>query len=43
VLAKMQAMVADVERNPKHPWHELLQDLTASVFSPAKSMAPIQI
>jgi len=43
VLAKMQAMVADVERNPKHPWHELLQDLTASVFSPPKSLTPVQI
>ena len=37
VLAKMQAMVSDVERNPKHPWHELLGDLTANAFRPVEN------
>jgi FADH2 O2-dependent halogenase len=41
VLAKMQLMVADVEKNPKHPWHELLVDLTANAFRPAESMASV--
>jgi 1H-pyrrole-2-carbonyl-[peptidyl-carrier protein] chlorinase len=35
VLEKMRTMVADVERNPKHPWHQLLGDLTADAFRPA--------
>jgi hypothetical protein len=34
-------MVADVEKNPKHPWHELLVDLTANAFRPAESMASV--
>ena len=34
VLEKMQAMVSDVERNEKHPWHKLLGDLTANAFRP---------
>jgi FADH2 O2-dependent halogenase len=34
VLTKMREMVAEVERNPEHPWHKLLNDLTASNFSP---------
>ena len=35
VLEKMRAMVSDVEQNEKHPWHELLGDLTADVFRPS--------
>jgi flavin-dependent dehydrogenase len=35
VLRKMQLLVAEVEQNPKHPWHELLGDLTAHAFQPA--------
>jgi len=34
VLKKMQAMVAQVERNEKHPWHKLLGDLTSDAFRP---------
>jgi 1H-pyrrole-2-carbonyl-[peptidyl-carrier protein] chlorinase len=34
VLAKMQAMVSEVENNQKHPWHNLLGDLTANSFRP---------
>jgi 1H-pyrrole-2-carbonyl-[peptidyl-carrier protein] chlorinase len=34
VLEKMQAMVSEVERNEKHPWHKLLGDLTSNHFSP---------
>jgi 1H-pyrrole-2-carbonyl-[peptidyl-carrier protein] chlorinase len=34
VLDKMRAMVSQVEQNPKHPWHELLNDLTANAFIP---------
>lgn len=32
VLRKMQSMVADVEQDPKHPWHRLLGDLTSDAF-----------
>ena len=32
VLDKMKKMVAEVEQNPKHPWHKLLGDLTANAF-----------
>jgi FADH2 O2-dependent halogenase len=32
VLRKMQAMVSQVEQNPRHPWHELLGSLTADAF-----------
>jgi FADH2 O2-dependent halogenase len=35
VLAKMRDTVSQVERNPKHPWHNLLGDLTADAFRPA--------
>jgi hypothetical protein len=28
-------MVAEVENNPRHPWHNLLNDLTANAFKPA--------
>src|SRR5258707_11955535 len=34
VIQKMRSMVAQVEENDKHPWHELLGDLTANVFRP---------
>jgi 1H-pyrrole-2-carbonyl-[peptidyl-carrier protein] chlorinase len=34
VLEKMRNMVSDVERNPKHPWHQLLNDLTMDSFRP---------
>ena len=34
VLEKMRAMVAEVERKPKHPWHELLGNLTSDAFRP---------
>ena len=34
VLEKMRTMVADVEQNPTHPWHELLGSLTANAFRP---------
>ena len=34
VLKKMQAMVAQVERNEKHPWHKLLGDLTSDAIRP---------
>ena len=35
VLTKMRTMVAEVENTPKHPWHKLLNDLTANAFKPA--------
>jgi 1H-pyrrole-2-carbonyl-[peptidyl-carrier protein] chlorinase len=34
VLEKMREMVSQVERNPHHPWHRLLNDLTAKAFTP---------
>ena len=34
VLEKMRAMVSEVEREEKHPWHELLGDLTVHAFQP---------
>ncbi|HUD14638.1 MAG TPA: tryptophan 7-halogenase [Terracidiphilus sp.] len=34
VLEKMRKLVADVEQNPTHCWHELLDDLTADAFRP---------
>jgi FADH2 O2-dependent halogenase len=34
VLAKMRDMVHQVERNPEHPWHQLLNDMTADAFKP---------
>jgi 1H-pyrrole-2-carbonyl-[peptidyl-carrier protein] chlorinase len=35
VLARMKAIVSEVERNPKHLWHDLLNDLTSNAFAPA--------
>jgi flavin-dependent dehydrogenase len=32
VLGLMRQRVSEVERNPQHPWHQLLGDLTADVF-----------
>lgn len=32
VLARMREIVAEVERNPRHVWHNLLGDLTANAF-----------
>ena len=32
VLARMRAIVSDVERNPEHIWHQSLGDLTANAF-----------
>lgn len=34
VLEKMRTMVAEVEQNPKHVWHDLLNGLTADAFRP---------
>ncbi len=34
VLAEMREMVRKVEDNPKHPWHELLNDMTVRAFVP---------
>ena len=34
VLTKMQQMVSEVEKNERHPWHKLLNDLTSDAFSP---------
>jgi FADH2 O2-dependent halogenase len=34
VLERMRQIVAMVERNPKHVWHEHLGDVTASSFKP---------
>ena len=34
VLDKMRSMVAEVEQNQRHPWHGLLNDLTAQAFRP---------
>ncbi|HLE83120.1 MAG TPA: NAD(P)/FAD-dependent oxidoreductase [Thermoanaerobaculia bacterium] len=34
VLAKMRATVKGVEDNPEHPWHDLLNDMTAKAFAP---------
>ena len=35
VLTRMRAIVSEVENNPKHPWHNLLGDLTSNAFKPA--------
>lgn len=35
VLAEMRKIVEDVEANPKHVWHKLLNDLTNQAFEPA--------
>ena len=37
VLEKMQAMVNEVEQNPKHIWHDLLGSLTSNAFVPQES------
>jgi flavin-dependent dehydrogenase len=34
VLDRMRAMVSEVEGNPKHPWHMLLNNLTMDAFRP---------
>ena len=34
VLAKMRAMVHDVETDENHLWHKLLNDMTAQAFKP---------
>jgi FADH2 O2-dependent halogenase len=34
VLCRMRDIVTEVENNERHPWHELLGDLTANVFKP---------
>ncbi len=36
VLARMRAIVREVEDNPNHVWHGLLGDLTANAFKPAE-------
>jgi FADH2 O2-dependent halogenase len=35
ILTRMRNIVREVERNPKHVWHNLLGDLTANVFADA--------
>jgi flavin-dependent dehydrogenase len=35
VITQMKKIVSEVERNPRHPWHELLVDLTANAFRAA--------
>lgn len=34
VLTQMRAKVLEVERDPSHPWHKLLNDMTANAFKP---------
>jgi FADH2 O2-dependent halogenase len=34
VLQKMRDKVLEVERNPEHRWHKLLNDMTADAFKP---------
>lgn len=34
VLDRMRDLVAEVERDPRHLWHQLLGDLTAHAFAP---------
>jgi FADH2 O2-dependent halogenase len=34
VLSRMREIVATVESDPNHPWHQLLGDLTANAFKP---------
>ena len=34
VLEEMRRMVRDVERDPNHLWHQLLNDMTADAFKP---------
>jgi FADH2 O2-dependent halogenase len=33
VIQKMRETVTEVEQNERHPWHRLLNDLTANVFA----------
>jgi FADH2 O2-dependent halogenase len=35
VIQKMRETVSEVEQNERHPWHRLLNDLTANVFATA--------
>jgi len=35
VIKKMQETVAEVERNERHPWHNLLGTLTQNAFTPS--------
>jgi FADH2 O2-dependent halogenase len=37
VLREMRAKVSEVEQNPKHPWHRLLNDLTSGAFTPGSA------
>ncbi len=34
VLSQMRDTVRQVEQNPQHPWHRLLNDMTAKAFAP---------
>ena len=34
VLSKMRETVKEVEENPRHPWHQLLNDMTVHAFDP---------
>jgi flavin-dependent dehydrogenase len=34
VLRKMREAVTEAEKNPKHIWHKMLNDLTSNAFSP---------
>lgn len=34
VLGEMRRMVRDVEEDASHPWHQLLNDMTANAFKP---------
>jgi 1H-pyrrole-2-carbonyl-[peptidyl-carrier protein] chlorinase len=34
VLGKMRDTVKEVEANPKHPWHTLLNNMTVNAFAP---------
>jgi FADH2 O2-dependent halogenase len=35
VLDKMQQTVTEVEKNERHPWHRLLNNLTMNAFTPS--------
>jgi 1H-pyrrole-2-carbonyl-[peptidyl-carrier protein] chlorinase len=37
VLAKMREIVSEVERNPRHVWHDLLNELTVNAFMNARA------
>jgi hypothetical protein len=34
VLDEMRNAVKEIENNPKHPWHKLLNEMTANAFAP---------